>query len=257
MQGKIGFVTGAASGIGAEVARQLTAAGARVALCDLNEAAGSKLAKELGGVFIGCDVSDYVSLDAAVARCIESLGVPDYAHLNAGVMTVGVGEAFLPIEDVSLEQYQRIMGVNLDGVFNGFKALIPHMRAKGGAITATASIAGLNGLPFDPLYSATKHAVVGLVRSIAAANADTNIRVNAICPGGVDTNIIPDALRAGGDFGMMSAATMAAEVVDLLGQGANGEIRTKLKDQPAFTVQAAVLPGPGSANMAPLVVADD
>jgi NAD(P)-dependent dehydrogenase (short-subunit alcohol dehydrogenase family) len=257
MQDKIGFVTGAASGIGAEVARQLTAAGARVALCDLDEAAGSALARELGGEFIGCNVSDYASFESAVARCIETLGVPDYAHLNAGVMTVGVGDAFLPIEEVTLEQYRRIIGVNLDGVFNGLKALIPHMREKGGAITATSSIAGLSGLPFDPLYGTTKHAVVGLVRSVAAANTGTNIRVNAICPGGVDTNIIPDALRTGGSFGMMTPATMAAEVVDLLGQGANGEVRVKLKDQPAFAVEAADLSGPGSANAASGVVAAD
>ena len=257
MDNKIGFVTGAASGIGAEVARQLTTAGAQVAICDLNEAAGSKLAEELNGKFIKCDVSDFASVESAVTRCIATLGVPDYVHLNAGVMTVGVGDTFLPIEDVSLAQYRRIMGVNLDGVFNGLKALIPHMREKGGAITATSSIAGLNGLPFDPLYGTTKHAVVGLIRSVAAANADTNIRVNAICPGGVDTNIIPDALRVGGSFGMMTPAIMAAEVVDLLTRGASGEVRVKLKDQPAFNVAAADLTGPGGADAASIVVAGE
>ena len=138
MRDKIGFVTGAASGIGAEVSRQLAAAGARVAVCDLNEAAGMELARELNGEFIRCDVADYASLEAAVSRCVDSLGVPDFAHLNAGVMTVGAGESFLPIEDVSLAQYRRIMGVNLDGVFNGLKALIPHMRENGESRLALA-----------------------------------------------------------------------------------------------------------------------
>lgn len=258
MQDKIGFVTGAASGIGAAVARQLTANGARVALCDLDVAAGTQLAEELGGEFIACDVSDYASVESAVERCIATLGVPDYAHLNAGVMSVGLGDAFLPIQDITLAQYRRIMGVNLDGVFNGLKALIPHMQERGGGITVTASIAGLNGLPFDPLYATTKHAVVGLVRSVAGANASTKLRVNAICPGGVDTNIIPDALRGDGTFSMMTPATLAAEVVELLSHGANGEIRVKLIDQPAFSVEAADLAGPGSADAASgVVVATD
>lgn len=242
MKDKIALVTGAASGIGAEVARQLAAAGARVALCDVNETAGSALAAELGGEFIVCDVAEYDNFDGAIAACVNQLGIPDYAHLNAGVMTVGADEPFLAIEDVTLAQYRRIVGVNLDGVFNGLKALLPRMREKGGAITATASIAGLGALPFDPLYGSTKHAVIGLVRAVAAANEGSNIRINAICPGGVDTPIVPDALKAGG-FEAMTTATLAAEVVELLEQGGNGEIRVKLKDQPAFTVQATELGG--------------
>jgi len=243
MADKIALVTGAASGIGAAVARQLAGEGTRVALLDINEAAGAAMAAELGGEFIPCNVSDYDNFDGAIAACVDRLGAPDYAHLNAGVMTVGADEPFLALEDVSLGQFRRIVGVNFDGVFNGLKALLPRMRENGGAITATASVAGLGPLPFDPLYGATKHAVVGLVRAVAAANEGSNVRINCICPGGVDTAIIPDALKAGG-FNAMAPAVMAAEVVDLLKQGPNGEIRVKLsEDAPAYGVPAMELGG--------------
>ena len=158
-------------------------------------------------------------------------------------MTTGASEPFLALEDVTLDQYRRIIGVNLDGVFNGLKALLPRMREKGGGITATASTAGLGPLPFDPLYGTTKHAVIGLVRAVAAANEDTGLRINCICPGGVDTAIIPDALKANG-FDAMSPSVMAAEVVDLLSEAPNGEIRVKLSEaRPAFAVEAMALGG--------------
>ena len=240
IRNKIALVTGAASGIGAEVARQLSAAGARVALCDVNEAAGAALAAELGGEFIACDVSRFEVVERAVGECIEHLGVPDYAHLNAGIMTVPTNDPFLAIEDVSLDQYRRILGVNLDGVFYGVKALLPLMREQGGAITITASVAGFGALPVDPLYSATKHAVIGFGRSVAVANEGGTVRINVICPGVVDTAIVPDAFR-GPEFGVMPPSMMAAEVVDLLRNGANGEVRAKLKGRPGFAVPPADL----------------
>ena len=243
MADRIALVTGAASGIGAAVARQLAGEGVRVALLDINEAAGTELAAELNGEFIPCNVSDYDNFDGAIAACVDRLGAPDYAHLNAGVMTVAADEPFLALEDVSLGQFRRIMGVNFDGVFNGLKSLLPRMREKGGAITATASVAGLGPLPFDPLYGATKHAGIGIVRAVAAANEGSGLRINCICPGGVDTAIIPDALKAGG-FNAMSPTVMAAEVVDLLMQGENGEVRVKVsEDAPAFAVPAMELGG--------------
>ena len=235
MQNKIALVTGAASGIGAEVARQLSAAGAAVALCDLNEAAGAALADELGGEFIACDVSRFEAVEGAVAECVKRLGTPDYAHLNAGIMTVPTGDAFVAIEEVSLAQYRRILGVNLDGVFHGVKALLPLMRERGGGITITASVAGLGALAIDPLYAATKHALIGFGRSVAAANEGGTLRINVICPGVVDTDIVPDSFR-GPEFGVMPPSVMAAEVVDLLENGANGEVRVKLKDRPGFAV---------------------
>lgn len=232
----VALVTGAATGIGAEVCRALASSGARVAVCDINADAGVALAEEIGGEFISCDVTNFERVEAAVARCIKNLGVPNYAHLNAGIMTVPTNDAFLPIEDVSVAQYRKIVGVNLDGMFHGVKALLPHMRDGGGAITLTASTAGLSVLGIDPMYAATKHAVIGFGRAVAAANALHNIRINVICPGVVETAIVPDAFK-GPEFNMMPPTMMAAEVVSLLYSGANGEVRVKhAADVPSFAI---------------------
>jgi len=155
------------------------------------------------------------------------------------VMSVGADEPFLAIEDLPLARYRRIVGVNLDGVVFGLQALIPTMRARGGASTVTASIAGLVALPIDPMYAATKHALVGLVRSVAPSLAGTSLRLNAICPGGVDTAIVPDALRSP-SMALMSAQELAREVVDLLARGAQGEIRVKA----AANAAAYAIPAP-------------
>lgn len=240
MDKKIALVTGAATGIGAATVRQLAAKGCKVAVCDINERDGKALADEVGGVFITCDVTDFDSVVKAVETCEQELGVPDYAHLNAGLMTVPTGDPFLAIEDVSLEQYRRILGVNLDGVFHGTKALLPKMRAKGGAITITASIAGFGILPADPLYATSKYGLIGYGRAVAEANAGGTVRINVICPGVVDTNIVPDDFKAPD---IMTPDTMAAEVVDLLENGPNGEIRVKLADTPAFAIQPQELVG--------------
>ena len=245
MRGKVALVTGAAQGIGAEVCRQLAAAGARVVVMDINAAGGEALALEVGGVFVPCNVAEPDSLKQAVQTCIDRVGIPDFAHLNAGVMSVGANDAFLSIEQLPIENYRRIVGVNLDGVVFGLQALLPHMRERGGAITVTASIAGMMALPIDPMYSTTKHAVIGLVRSVAQSLGQSlgqsSVRVNAICPGGVDTAIVPAALRAS-DMAMMSTSEIAREVVDLLARGESGEIRVKLgAGVPAYVAPQAAL----------------
>jgi NAD(P)-dependent dehydrogenase (short-subunit alcohol dehydrogenase family) len=236
MRGRAALVTGAASGIGASVAALLSKAGANVALFDVDEAAGNELASRIGGIFIKCDVSNYDEFAEAVGSCINQFGVPSFVHLNAGVTTVGPHEPFLAIEEVSLSQLRHIVGVNFNGVFNGLKLLIPRMQ-KGGAITTTSSIAGLAAVPFDPLYCATKHAVIGLVRSVAAANEGTKLRINCICPGSVDTTIIPDAVRSGG-IKSMPPSEIATEILDMLTSAPNGEVRVKRTDQAAYIVDA-------------------
>ena len=230
MDKKIALVTGGSTGIGAAVVRLLAEHGSRVAICDVNEDAGRTLAEEVDGLFITCDVRSADSVAEAVKICAEQFGVPDYVHLNAGVMTVPTDEPFLAIEDVSQAQFEQITGVNFNGVYYGLKSLLPVMRAKGGAITITASTAGLTVVPIDPLYTATKYALVGLARAVAAANDGSNMRINVICPGVVDTQIVPDAFRAP-EFGMMPTQVMAKEVVELLHNGANGEVRVKTDAQ--------------------------
>lgn len=236
MKGKIAVLTGAAAGIGAEVARQFAAAGGRPVILDVNTAAGAAIAEETGGRFIRCDVASREEWMKAVQVLVADDEVPDYAHLNAGVMSVGADQPFRAIEDLPLANYRRIVSVNLDGVVFGLQALLPHMRERGGAICVTASLVGLIPLAIDPMYSATKHALVGLVRSVAAANEGAAVRVNAICPGGVDTAIVPAALRSQG-MEMMAPATLAGEVIDLFARGDNGEIRLRrFEGEPAVVV---------------------
>ncbi len=241
MKDTVAVVTGAASGIGAEVCRQLAGAGVRVAMMDVDADRGEALARELGAHFIACNVADRDSWLVAAARCVAEVGVPDYAHLNAGVMSVAADQPFLAIEDLPLDRYRRIVGVNVDGVVFGLQALIPHMRERGGAITVTASIAGIVPLPIDPMYAATKAALINLVRSIAAGTPDSTLRINAICPGGVNTAIVPEALRGEG-MEMMPPSVLAAEVLDLLQRGGHGEIRVRMRAaDAAYTVPVPTL----------------
>ena len=234
---KIALVTGAASGIGAAVSTQLATSGIRVLLCDVDDHAGVALAKELGGEYLHCDVAVLQDVEHAFAECIDRFGVPDFVHLNAGVMTVPTDEPYVAIEDVTEEQYQRIVGINLNGVFHGMKTALPLMREKGGGITITASTAGLGFVPIDPMYTATKYAVIGFTRAVAAGNTSSTVRINAICPGVTDTKIVPEEFRKP-EYGAMSAALIAEEVVDLLQQGANGEVRVKnAAGRQAFTVE--------------------
>jgi NAD(P)-dependent dehydrogenase (short-subunit alcohol dehydrogenase family) len=121
-------------------------------------------------------------------------------------------------------------------VYHGVKTLLPPMRGKGGAITITASTAGLSVVPVDPMYTATKYALVGFGRAVAAANEGSNVRINVICPGVTDTQIVPDEYRTP-EFNVMPVEVMAAEIVDLLFNGPNGEIRVKSgADTPAFAI---------------------
>jgi NAD(P)-dependent dehydrogenase (short-subunit alcohol dehydrogenase family) len=240
--GKVALVTGGASGIGAATVRALVAEGARVALLDVDAAAGDAVAAASGALFVRCDVSDGARWRAAVGRVVEQWGRLDLVHLNAGVTT---RPAAAPLDDdilgwIDRGAYRRIMAVNADGVVFGLHAVVPALaRGGGGAVVATASIAGLSSFAPDPFYTMTKYAVVGLVRSLAPSLRRRQIRLNAICPGGVDTPIIPDDFRAAG-VALMPPAALAAAVLDLLASDAAGEIWVKPSAEvPAYRYEAA------------------
>ena len=188
----VALVTGGASGFGAEVARQLVRRGDSVVLCDVDEAGGQAVAEELGATFLRCDVSDFDQVVATTEAAEQVHDGLDLVFLNAGISTgCGIGE------DFDLAKYRRAMGVNLDGVVFGAHAAIPALQRRGGgAIVATASLAGLTGVPFDPVYGANKHAVVGLVRALGPALAPQGIRVNAFCPSFAETKIITNVRSA-------------------------------------------------------------
>lgn len=186
MDGKVALITGGANGIGEAVARHLAGQGAHVVLADIDDARGKELATELNGRYIHTDVADPAASTAAVAFAVEQFGELHLAHLNAGVTSwCSMGDDFDP------EAYRRAMSINLDGVVYGVAAARPAiLTSGGGTIVCTASMAGLVAPPFDPIYVANKHAIVGLVRSIGDPYAAEGIRVHALCPSFAYTNII-------------------------------------------------------------------
>ena len=221
LQDKVILVTGGASGIGRATSLALAEAGAVVVVADLNEKAGSAVAEQVGGHFVRVDVADLESNKAMVDFAVERAGGVDGAFLNAGVSTgCGIGD------DFDLELYRRAMGVNLDGVVFGAHAVLPALRERGGgAIVATASLAGLTGMPMDVVYTANKHAVVGFVRGLGPALQGDGIRVNAVCPGFAESALVAP-IREGlieQGFEVMPAEEVAEVVVKLFAGDMAGE----------------------------------
>jgi NAD(P)-dependent dehydrogenase (short-subunit alcohol dehydrogenase family) len=218
---QVALITGGAGGIGAAVARRLAARGAAVVVADVDAEGGAAVAAEVGGAFVPCDVRDLDANRAAVAAAVERFGGLDVAFLNAGIAT-----GTTPGGDFDVERYRRAIAVNLDGVVFGVVAALPALRERGGGdIVATASLAGLTAVPFDPVYGANKHAVVGLVRALGAAHEDEGIRVNAVCPGFAETRIIDDIRGTLQESGIpiLSADDVADAVVAILDAKAAGE----------------------------------
>jgi NAD(P)-dependent dehydrogenase (short-subunit alcohol dehydrogenase family) len=221
LDGAVALVTGGSSGIGAAVARRLAAAGARVALADVDDDRGRALADELEGAYVTCDVRDPAASAAAVALAVDHFGGLDIVHLNAGV-TTGCGFG----DDFDLEAYRRAMAINLDGVVFGMQAALPALRARGGGtIVATSSMAGLVPVPMEPIYAANKHAVVGLVRSLGPQLAPEGIRVLALCPSFADTPILGEgkALLEELGFPILEVAQVVDTFVAMLDRGEPGQ----------------------------------
>jgi NAD(P)-dependent dehydrogenase (short-subunit alcohol dehydrogenase family) len=228
--GSVALVTGAASGIGAATARALAAEGAAVVLADVTDA--SELARELGGEAIVLDVADASAWDALGTRTFD-----------VGVLNAGIGARFSDLASLDDATIDAVLAVNVAGVVRGTRELLRRM-PRGGAITVTASMAGLAVHTQSPLYGASKWAVVGWVRAIAPFLAESGISIDAVCPGLVDTPILGpgggDRMRQMG-LRVLDPVEVATVHLDLLaGEGTARVVTVQAERSPSEHQFAAI-----------------
>lgn len=220
--GKVALVTGATSGIGRETALALARAGATIAAVGRRAPLGDELVRtieDLGGkaVFLRADVTDEDQIAHAVAAAVDAFGRLDLAFNNAGSMGRGPAD----VQDTGPADWSAVVETGFRGCWHSLKHEIPVLRRLGGgAIVNCSSVTGLIGFPRLSLYTATKHAIVGLTKAVALENAAAGIRVNAVCPSAVDTallRVLPDDVVDGAiAVHPISRLGTLAEVVDLV-----------------------------------------
>ncbi|MDV6278708.1 glucose 1-dehydrogenase [Rhodococcus erythropolis] len=199
LAGKTILITGAASGIGAAAAIAFSAHGAKVSLADINTEGGEKLAHTIEGnggsaMFVPTDVGSAHDVESMVQATISRFG-----HLDCAFNNAGIDGDLAPLHETTEENWNRVIAVNLTGVLLCLKYEITHMLGEGhGSIVNNSSVAGLIGMPYGiSSYAATKHGVIGLTKVAALEYGARGIRVNAVCPGIVRTNILDQAIRDG------------------------------------------------------------
>jgi NAD(P)-dependent dehydrogenase (short-subunit alcohol dehydrogenase family) len=191
MKGKTALVIGGTTGIGRAVAIAFGAAGANVCIVGLGSAEGKDVeaevrAKGVDAMFVEGDVTRASEVEAVIARAAERFG-----RIHAAVNNAGIEGRFGPVQELEETEFDRIIAVNLKGIWLGLKYEIPHMLAHGGgAIVNTSSSAGVTGIANVAAYTASKHGVVGLTKATALELAQSNIRVNAVAPGPVNTGLL-------------------------------------------------------------------
>ncbi|UNC12189.1 SDR family NAD(P)-dependent oxidoreductase [Mycolicibacterium holsaticum] len=229
LDSKVALVTGAGRGLGAAVCESMVKDGATVVAADVNAVNGRELVERLGerAVFVELDVTSERSWETAVAEVTDQFGKIDVLVNNAGVLWIA------PLIGSSLDDYHQVVAVNQTGPYLGMRAVLPGMvEAKRGSIVNVSSMNGIRGMPGESVYSATKHAVIGMTRSVALEVAEFGVRVNAVCPGPIDTPMIAEAdmgtvgksnaeaLEPLVPFKRLAAPTEVAEVVCFLASDA-------------------------------------
>ncbi|MFG6197125.1 SDR family oxidoreductase [Nonomuraea sp. JJY05] len=245
----VALITGAASGIGAAVARRLSAGGVKCVLVDLDGEGAERLAKEVDGAWLVADVSREEASLEAVALAEQRYGRLDLVHLNAGI------PGGVDLADFDPARYRQVVGVNVDGVVFGVRAGVPLLkRSGGGAIVVTASLAGLVGFAGDPIYTMTKHAVVGLVRALAEPLAAQKIRIGAVCPGFTDTPLVAESreMFVNAGFPLLTAEDVAAAVESAFYAETPGTLLVVQPGRPPVPYRYAGVPGPAGGQRPPV-----
>ena len=246
--GKVALVTGGNAGIGRATAIEFAKHGAKVVITGRREKEGHEViaeVKALGGdaIFAKTDVSKEKDVKAMIEQTLETFGRLDYAFNNAGIE-----ETLTPLSNQTEETYDQIMDINVKGVWLSLKHEIPAMlKTGGGAIVNNSSIAGLMGFAMAPVYVASKHAVIGLTKSVALEYAKQNVRVNAVAPGSIETRMLRDfasapevrqMLEAGHPMGRIGQPKeVASTVIWLCSDGASFVTGQTLAIDGGYTVQ--------------------
>ena len=194
LENKVALITGAGSGIGKATALLFAEQGAKVVVSDINESNGQSTVEELrnkGGdaFFIKADSSKPEDNEALVKQTIQK-----YGRLDIAVNNAGIGGPLSATGEYPIDGWQKVIDINLSGVFYGLRYQIPKIKKKGGSIINVASILGQAGTKFSPAYVAAKHGVVGLTKAAALEYADKNIRINSIGPGYIKTPLVMNSL---------------------------------------------------------------
>ena len=242
MKDKVAIVTGAASGIGLEIARAYAREGAKIAIADLKQDAAEAAAKEIksaGGqaIAVAMDVTNEAQVDAGVEATVKALGGVDVLVSNAGIQIIS------PVQDLSLSDWRKMLAIHLDGAFLTTRACLRHMykSGKGGSVIYMGSVHSKEASPLKAPYVTAKHGLIGLCKVVAKEGAKYNVRANVICPGFVRTPLVDKQIPEQAKELGISEAEVIKKV--MLKETVDGEFTTT-----ADVAECAVLFGSFATN---------
>ncbi len=242
MKDKVAIVTGAASGIGLEIARAYAREGAKIAIADLKQDAAEAAAKEIKGaggqaIAVAMDVTNEAQVDAGVEATVKALGGVDVLVSNAGIQIIS------PVQDLSLSDWRKMLAIHLDGAFLTTRACLRHMykSGKGGSVIYMGSVHSKEASPLKAPYVTAKHGLIGLCKTVAKEGAKYNVRANVICPGFVRTPLVDKQIPEQAKELGISEADVIKKV--MLKETVDGEFTTT-----ADVAECAVLFGSFATN---------